>query len=633
MTTTPLRRWLCAASAVAVASGTTLLATTPAAADEAESTGPKNIIILIGDGMGYNHVDAASLYQYGTTNYQIRTDANGQIRTLPGTPSQVYQDFDVQVGMTNYSNSGRAGYDPEAAWANTSWISTGATDSAAAGTALATGVKTDNGILGLDSDGNFLKNAAERATETGRATGVVTSVQFSHATPASWGAHNADRWAQHAISDEMINGPLDVIVGTGHPLYDDDNELLGAPVYDYLTENTWNRLQDGQTKFDLVQTTDEFQALADGENLPEQYFGLIQVRTTLQQGRSGDFSDALPFEVPLNDVPDLATLSQGAINVLDQNEEGFFLMIEGGAIDWTGHANQTVRNIEETVDFNRAVEAVVEWVEAESSWEETLVIVTADHETGYLAGPNTGGETWDPITGARGQVPNVGWYSGSHTNQLVPLYANGPGSEILASWATGVDPVRGAYLDNTDVGQLAFELWGYQDGPDEEGIPLVAEVPDSTEEPGRLVLTVADFGNGVALEGPEHGGDRLQFTGALPTVTVTDSRNDDTAAGGGWAVTGQSGDFTTNGQLIRSRHLGWTPQLITERAGVTPGEQVLSHLSGGPGLAVPASLATADADGRAGSTEIGADLLLEVPVDTRAGEYVGHLTVSLFPTD
>lgn len=625
-------RWLALTGTSTLAAAIALTCATPAVAAP-EAPGPKNVILLIGDGMGYNHIDAASLYEHGTTYAQVDVDPQaGTIEHLPGTASQVFQSFPVQVGMSTHSANGRAEYDPTKAWADFDWIAEGATDSAAAGTALATGVKTNNGILGIDPEGNSVTNVAERAAELDKATGVVTSVQFSHATPAAWGAHNASRNDLHGISEEMIAGPLDVIMGAGHPYFDDDNQPIDAGRFDYLSEGAWNKLQDGQTPFTLIEDKGQFEALAAGEDLPEQVFGLAQVASTLQQARSGESEGQLPFEVEQNDVASLATMTQGALNVLEQNDNGLFLMVEGGAIDWTGHANETTRNIEETVDFNRAVETVVDWVETESSWDETLVIVTADHETGYLDGDRSD-PTWTPITGAKGQLPNEKWFSGNHTNQLVPVFAKGAGSELLASYATGTDPVRGAYLDNVDIARVAFESWGREDAPEAGEIPLTATVPQAGETEGSLTMSVADFGEGVALGGGANVGDRLRFGGALPTVSVTDSRSNAAVGDGGWTVSGQAKDLAAGSQVLRARHLGWTPGLLTTKPGVTPGSPVASVLGGGEGLAAPATLATATADGRLGTTDLTAELALEVPVDTRAGEYAGALTVSLFPVD
>ncbi|WP_203670309.1 alkaline phosphatase, partial [Cellulomonas pakistanensis] len=299
-------RWLALALALAgtVTAGAAVVLVT-AAQDPA---GPENVILLIGDGMGYNHVDAASLYEHGTTYAQVAVDpAAGTVEHLPGTASQVFQHFPVQVAMSTFSADGRAEYDPERAWSDFGWISEGATDSAAAGTALATGVKTNNGVLGLDPSGARVTSVAERAAEVGKATGVVTSVPFSHATPASFGAHNATRGDLHGISDEMIAGPLDVIVGAGHPLYDDDHQPIGTPRFDYLSESSWNALQDGRTSRTFVEDTADFEAMAAGQDVPEQLFGLTQVASTLQQARSGHVEGALPFDVARNDVPSLAT--------------------------------------------------------------------------------------------------------------------------------------------------------------------------------------------------------------------------------------------------------------------------------------------------------------------------------------
>lgn len=422
--------------------------------------GPKNVIVLIGDGMGYNAVDQASAYQYGATNHQVVVNpATGSIQHLPGTPSQVYEKFPVQVSASTYSLSGRGMYDPQAAWANFGWVVAGPTDSAAAGTALATGVKTVNGVLGLDGDGNRVENLSERAQSMGKATGLVTSVPFSHATPAAFGAHNAARNDLVGVTSEYLNGDLDVVIGAGNPAYDDSHLLLTTPSYKYVNEQDWTRLTHGQTPFKLLQKTSDFEALATSTKTPKRVFGAVQVASTLQQGRAGAAAATAPFMVPRNDVPDLATLTKGALNVLEEDKDGYFAMIEGGAIDWAGHANKSVTSIEETLEFNEAVEAVVDWVETKSSWKETLVIVTADHETGYLSGAGSD-PTWTAIVGAKGQLPAVEWNSGDHTNGLVPVYAKGPGSKRLLARATMTDPVRGAYLDNTDLANVLLEdLW------------------------------------------------------------------------------------------------------------------------------------------------------------------------------
>lgn len=163
------------------------------------------------------------------------------------------------------------------------------------------------------------------------------------------------------------------------------------------------------------------------------------------------------------------------------------------------------------------------------------------------------------------------------------------------------------------------------------GIPVEATVPEG--ENGVLALTVADYGDGVALAQAENAGDRLRFSGELPTVTVTDSRTLQQAGTSGWAVSGQAYQFSSYARSVDAGHLGWTPRLETTRPGLSAGDAVATSMSGGEGLAVPAQLATADVEGRFGSASVGADLTFDVPVDTQPGTYSGTLTLSLFPVD
>jgi len=413
--------------------------------------GVKNIIVMIADGCGYNHIHAASLYRYG------RTDR------------QVYERFPVRYGMSTYSVSGS--YDPSKAWASFDYVRSGATDSAAAATAMATGDKTYEGAIGVDKNGQPLKTVLERAEELGKATGVITSVPISHATPASFVAHNPRRDSYEEIAQEMIlRSATDCIMGAGHPWFDNDGRRKETPVsYQYVGgQATWDALMAGTAGADadrdgtpdpwkLIQSRSEFRSLMEGP-APRRVIGLAQAHSTLQQGRSGD-AGADPFVVPLNEsVPTLAEMAQGALNVLDDDPDGLFLMIEGGAVDWAAHSNQSGRMIEEEIDFNQAVEAVVKWVKKKSNWRETLLIVTGDHETGYLTGPGSNPQ-WKPLTNnGKGKMPGMEWHSGGHTNSLIPYYADGNAARLFQSYATLRDPVRGRYLDNTSIAKVIFEV-------------------------------------------------------------------------------------------------------------------------------------------------------------------------------
>jgi alkaline phosphatase len=419
----------------------------------------KNVIVMISDGCGFNQVRAAELWQ--------------------GSPLP-FQRFPVQLAMSTFSwntlQGDPAGYDPEQAWMNFYYVTLRPTDSASAATAMSTGVKADDGSLGVDPiDGHALLNLTQRAKQLGKSAGVVTSVEWSHATPAGFVAHDLYRGNYEEIAREMIDSSgCDVIMGCGHPEFD-NNGIYHAPsdegAYQFVGGSaTWNRLMAGTAggpePWTLIQSRDQFQNLMTGPT-PARVCGTAQCAATLEQarvpGESGN-NPIPPFTIPFNsNVPTLAEMARGAINVLDNNVNGFFLMIEGGAIDWCCHSNQQGREIEEELGFADAVGAVISWVEANSNWNETLLIVTGDHETGYLWGPGSGGTPphWNPLAdrGAN-HVPGEWFYSGSHTNSLIPFYAKGSGSEYFTQFATHTDPVRGNYIDNTDIAHVIF---GYYD--------------------------------------------------------------------------------------------------------------------------------------------------------------------------
>lgn len=417
----------------------------------------KNVIVMISDGMGYNQVAATDYYTYGRSG------------------SQIYEKFPTILGMSTYSleNQGTAAddgsYDPLKAWNDFYYPMQKSTDSAAAGTAMSTGTKTYDAAIGVDDEELDLSHMTEEFEAQGKSTGVISSVEFSHATPASFVAHNASRNNYSDIANEMIrDSATDVIMGAGNPLFDDNGNVKTTGSYKYVGgADTWNQLVNGTLEaadadgdgesdpWTLIQTKAEFEALQTGET-PDRLIGVPQVYTTLQQARGGD-QKADAYEVDFNDnVPSLDIMAKGALNVLDHNEEGFFLMIEGGAVDWAGHANQSGRLIEEQADFNQAVEAVCDWVEENSSWSETLLIVTGDHETGYLTG--TAGVNDSVVNLGTGTMPQMAWNSGDHTNALIPFYAKGKGAELFKKLADEVDPVRGAYLDNTELSAAIRQL-------------------------------------------------------------------------------------------------------------------------------------------------------------------------------
>ncbi|MFA7360861.1 MAG: alkaline phosphatase [Candidatus Kapaibacterium sp.] len=434
---------------------------------------PKNIIVMISDGMGFNHVVATDYYQTGSLN------------------SQQYESFTIKYGMSHYpakvggypgALQWNQGYNTKLMWTNFGYAMNDFTESAAAGTALATGFKTYNNSIGMDVNYLPLVNLTQIAKSLNKSTGVISSVQFSHATPASFVAHNLTRNNYSQIAFEMLFGSkLDVIMGTGNPDFDNDGNV-SHKTYKYIGDSLgWLGLQAGNSVFyvnnvadtvedcngdgvrdpwTLIQTRSQFQSLASGST-PLRILGVPRIHETLQQTRSGD-GNAVPFSVPLvSTVPTLVEMTNASLNVLDNNSNGFFLMIEGGAIDWASHANQKGRMIEEQIDFNNSVNAVINWVNSHSNWNETMLIITGDHETGMLWGSGSGNPaTYNPIVNnGINNVPGMSWYSGEHTNSLIPFYAMGTGANVYKLFADEVDSVRGKYINNTEVAQGIKALW------------------------------------------------------------------------------------------------------------------------------------------------------------------------------
>lgn len=417
----------------------------------------KNLIVMISDGWSYNHLEAASYYEYGK-------DAR-----------QIYNRFPFNAAMTTYMAYDEGdpcygqGYEPALAWSDFDYVKSCFTDSAAAATALSSGIKTYSGAIGVDLNENPVLHALELAESLGKATGVVSSVEFSHATPAAFVAHNISRNNYAEIAQEMVyDSATDVIMGCGHPFFDQDGLPTAMPnTFKYVGgESTWWDLVAGTAGGDadddgvddpwvLIDSRAEFQALAGGPT-PKRVIGVAPIYQTLQVNRSGD-AYAEPFVVPMIEtVPTLEEMTMAALNILDDDPDGLFLMVEGGAIDWASHGNQSGRMIEEQLDFERSVEAVVDWVSANSDWGETLLIVTGDHETGYLTGPGSD-PTWEPIVNnGAGNLPGMEWHSVNHTNSLMVISAKGDAARLLNWLADGKDPMYGDYVDNTDVARILF---------------------------------------------------------------------------------------------------------------------------------------------------------------------------------
>jgi alkaline phosphatase len=470
------------ARAVRIALIVVVIAGVPA---RAVSAAPKNVILMIADGAGYNTWNAVSMFQ-GKWDAETKKstqvyDGQGWVRyacsTHPLDTGKVPTGSDVQ--------DAEVVYDPAKAWDGERayrWLMSTYTDSAAAATALSTGKKTYNNAINWSNENKpIAPTLAEAAKAAGKSAGVVTTVQWSHATPAALGsARNVDRDNYAEIANLILGGEtMDVILGAGNPDFDNNGEpMTGAKEYKYVGgRETWEAIEVARAKPDAtyrgfrpVSTKAEFEALASGPT-PRRVLGTAQVGTTLQQSRRPSKADKPADDTPPNpNVPSLVAMTKAALNVLDDDPQGLFLLVEGGAVDWANHRNDSVRMIEEHVEFLAAVRAVVDWIEANSNWNDTLLVVTADHETGLLWGPKSGTEPFDPIVDrGAGRVPEMSYNSKNHTNSLVPVFARGAASEPLARVVTGNDPVRGPYVDNTGVARVLFSAL--------TGKPLEAQSP------------------------------------------------------------------------------------------------------------------------------------------------------------
>ena len=456
------------------------------------SQAAKNVILMVADGAGHNAWLAASMY-HGKVGQQVY-DQTDWVRLSACTyplhrkivptgdnrqdPALVYNPQKAWIAAPESDNSGIfAGY---------AYLTSACTDSAAAGTAMATGQKTyDTAINWSNEDKPMLgKTIAEIAKAAGKSAGVVTSVPWSHATPATLGgAHKINRNHYSQIAKEMLGSSwLSVIMGAGNPDFDNDGKPLPATKkHDYQPvggEDTWKALKAGKLPWKLIEKREDFEALTSGPT-PPKVLGTAQVASTLQENRrrialSGEKNRSIgatapasqqsgppePFAVPMNkNVPSLAVMAKAAINCLDDNPQGFYLMIEGGAVDWANHANLPDRMIEEQTDFIKAVETVVAWIESHGGWDDTLLILTADHETGLLWGPNSAKVAFQPLQDrGEGKMPGMKYNGHGHSNSLVPLYARGPGSQRFAMLTKGKDTkaaacwnYSGQYVENTDI--------------------------------------------------------------------------------------------------------------------------------------------------------------------------------------
>ena len=284
-------------------------------------------------------------------------------------------------------------------------------DSAASATAMTTGVKTYNGAINVDSTGQPLATIAHRAQQLGYAVGAVTSVPISHATPAASYAHNVTRNDYQDITRDLLGLPstahpdaplpgLDVLIGAGYGVTKETDKGQGAnfaPGNRYIAPADLKRIDVARGgQYVVVQResgtngTDRLLAAADrAVDKKTRLFGMFGVSTGHLPFRTADGKyDPAPnvsrdpeaySEADVQENPKLADLTNAAIRVLSTNTKGFCLMVEAGDVDWANHANNLDTSIGAVLSGDNAVRAITRWVEQHSNWDESLLIVTADH--------------------------------------------------------------------------------------------------------------------------------------------------------------------------------------------------------------------------------------------------------------
>jgi len=297
----------------------------------------KNVILLIGDGMGFSY----------TTGLRYFNHASQKGFMTPTIFDQYFVGSQSTYSLDRESNI---------------------TDSAAAGTAIATGYKTYNGALGLNMDKQAVPTVLEYAKFRGKSTGLVGTSQINHATLAAFAAHMESREHYDQIADdyfdERIDGKhkIDVMLGGGTS---------------YFVRNDRNIVEEFvKNCFGYVSNLQELIT-----NKKEQLLGLFA-----------------PIELPKqidrdSTIPSLSQMTKAALQRLKQNPKGFFLLVEGSQIDWAGHDNDIVGAMSEVKDFEAAFKEAIQFA---SDREDTIVIATADHSTGGMSIDRNDNYKWNP---------------------------------------------------------------------------------------------------------------------------------------------------------------------------------------------------------------------------------------------
>jgi len=456
---------------------------------------PKNVILLIGDGMGFEHMEAARDEQGSALYMDSVDDASGTMETW--SYNKITEGDEI-------------------------------TDSASAATAMATGYKIlDNQLNVLpDEVSTPIPTIQQTAEIKGLATGVVTTTQIAHATPAAFGsAHNISRNDYEGIAAEMLSNDLEVLMG-GARAHFDTRRADGVDLIAQAQADGYAFVEDVTALNSLDPGTEKILGIFHDDN------GLVQERQN-----------------PPATQPHLNQMTAQALAALAQDTDGFFLMVEGGQIDWAAHDNDIDGVKGETLAFDLAVKEALDF---QAQNPDTLIIVTADHETGGL--------TYDAST------DTATWSSTDHTGVPVGVWAEGPGAELF----------EGA-IDNTDIARNIAQLL---DLPKQ----LVVQWDEANDEFKVTSLGIEVFGAEIKLDGQSVGttdaNGKLAYDGAIGTFEVTATK------GGYWDAdernvtiesvsVGKPFAIETTGLLDRSNGIKATVTVNRTSASDHEGEEVV----------------------------------------------------------
>lgn len=312
---------------------------------------PKNVIFLIGDGMGITQIYAGMV-------------ANGNKLALEAC---TFSGFSKTYSSNNFT-----------------------TDSGAGGTALACGIKTKNGMIGLNADSVPIQSILELAKRNNLSTGIVVACAVTHATPASYIAHQINRDMYDEIAADYLKTDIDVFIGGGRKYFEDRTD----------GRNLTNELK--AKNYQVVYNMADVKAIKAGKLV-----GLLY----------DDQNPGMPERGTM--LPDA---SGTAIDILSNNKKGFFLMIEGSQIDWAGHDNNAQQVIREMLDFDQTIAKALDFAKKDGN---TLVIITADHETGGMT----------ILNGKFGSDKmNAIFTSKDHSGVPVPVFSYGLGAENFSGF-------------------------------------------------------------------------------------------------------------------------------------------------------------------------------------------------------